>query len=108
MNVWNRKSTRDWISQLENRIDDIRYYLQKTIEWCEHNDVYDDRTVFACTVMTAVWVSHLRSEPISKHELFEMLGVDGWDTIDDAIYEFNSEYAYYEHEQLLEMVARSF
>lgn len=106
--MWDRQSTRDWIAQLEHRLEDIGYYLQETIKWCERNDVYDDRTVFACTVMTAVWVSHMREEPISKQELFEILGVKDWDTIEDAVYEFNSEYANYEHEELLEMVARSF
>lgn len=106
--VWNRQSTRNWIAQLEHRIDDIEYYLRQTISWCEQNEVYDDRTVFACTVMTAVWVSHLRNEPISKRELFEILGIEGWDQIDDAIYEFNDAYSYYEHEELLEMVTRSF
>ena len=106
--VWNRQSTRDWIAQLEHRIDDIEYYLRQTVNWCEQNQVYDDRTVFACSVMTAVWVSHLRNEPISKRELFEILGIEGWDQIDDAIYEFNEEYSFYEHEELLELVARSF
>jgi hypothetical protein len=108
MYVWDRQSTRNWIAQLEHRIEDIEYYLRRTIEWCENNHVYDDRTVFACTVMTAVWVSHMRNEPISKQELFEILGVKGWDTIDDAIYEFNQDYEMLDHEELLEMVASSF
>lgn len=106
--VWDRQSTRNWIAQLEHRLEDIEYYLRRTVEWCEANQVYSDRTVFACTVMTAVWVSHMRNEPISKQELFEILGVKGWDSIDDAIYEFNEEYASYEHEELLEMVVSSF
>jgi hypothetical protein len=92
MKVWNRDSTRLWIAQLEHRIEDIQYYMERTVRWCETNEVYSDRTVFACVVMTAVWVSHMRNEPISKHELFEMLGVEGWDKVDDAIYEFNSDY----------------
>jgi hypothetical protein len=108
MYVWNRQSTRNWIAQLENRIEDIEYYLRRTVEWCEANEVYDDRTVFACTVMTAVWVSHMRDEPISKQELFEILGIKGWDTIDDAIYEFNKDYEMLDHEELLEIVASSF
>lgn len=106
--MWNRQSTRNWIAQLENRIEDIEYYLRRTVEWCEANEVYDDRTVFACTVMTAVWVSHMRDEPISKQELFEILGIKGWDTIDDAIYEFNKDYEMLDHEELLEIVASSF
>ena len=108
MKVWNRDSTRLWIAQLEHRIEDIQYYMERTVQWCEANEVYSDRTVFACVVMTAVWVSHMRNEPISKHELFEMLGVEGWDQVDDAIYEFNSDYEAFDHEELLELVASSF
>jgi hypothetical protein len=106
--VWDRKATRDWIAQLEHRIEDIRYYMERTIQWCEANDVYEDRTVFACIIMTSVWVSHMRNEPITKKELFEMLGVKGWEGIDDSIYQFNEDYESFEHEELLEMVASSF
>lgn len=106
--MWDRQSTRNWIAQLEHRLEDIEYYLRRTIEWCDRNDVYSEQTIFACTVMTAVWVSHMRGEPISKHELFEILGVKDWDQVDDAVYEFNSEFESLEHEELLEMVARTF
>ena len=106
--VWDRKATRDWIAQLEHRIKDIQYYMERTIQWCEANDVYSDRTVFACIIMTSVWVSHMRNEPITKKELFEMLGVKGWEGIDDYIYQFNEDYESFEHEELLEMVASSF
>jgi len=58
--------------------------------------------------MTAVWVSHMRNEPISKHELFEILGVKDWDKVEDAVYEFNSEFEALEHEELLEMVVKTF
>jgi hypothetical protein len=37
-----------------------------------------------------------------------MLGVEGWDKVDDAIYEFNSDYESFDHEELLELVASSF
>jgi hypothetical protein len=50
----------------------------------------------------------MRNEPITKKELFEMLGVKGWEGVDDAIYQFNEEYESFEHEELLEMVASSF
>jgi hypothetical protein len=62
--VWDRKATRDWIAQLEHRIEDIRYYMERTIHWCEANGVYSDRTVFACIIMTSVWAvsyTHLRA-----------------------------------------------
>ena len=106
--MWSRNQTKHWISQLEHRIEDIEYYLRRTVEWCEANDVYSDRVVFACAVMTAAWVSHMRDEPLSKHEIFEILGIENWQSIEDGIYEYNPEYAYLEHEELLEMVANSF
>jgi len=105
---WTRQDTQYWIAQLENRIEDIDYYLQKTIQWCEDEGVYDNKVVFACSLMTAVWVSYMRDEPISKQELFEILGVSDWYTADDAIYEFNSKYADLDHEDLLQLVVRSF
>lgn len=106
--MWDRQSTRNWIAQLEHRLEDIEFYLRRTIEWCDQNDVYSEQTIFACTVMTAVWVSHMRNEPISKHELFEILGVKDWDKVEDAVYEFNSEFEALEHEELLEMVVKTF
>jgi hypothetical protein len=58
--------------------------------------------------MTAVWVSHLRNEPISTLELFEMLGIKDLEPVNDVVYEFNPKYADFEHEELLRMVAESF
>lgn len=106
--MWTRQDTKHWIAQLEHRLEDIDYYLRKTIAWCEDNEIYSDRIVFACSVMTAVWVSHMRGEPISKLEMFEILGIKDLDQIDDCVFEFNSEYEDLDHEELLNMVAKSF
>ncbi len=108
MKPWTRDDTHQWVVQLENRLEDIGYYLRRTLEWCEENYVYDDKIVFSCTVMTAVWVSHMRNEPISKMELFEILGVSDWDKTEDAIFEFNSEYEHLDHEELLKIIVDSF
>jgi hypothetical protein len=105
---WSRADTKHWIAQLEHRIEDIEYYLRRTVEWCEENNVYEDRIVLACAVMTAAWVSHMRQEPLSKHEIFEILGIDGWDKVEDALFEFNSDYEHLEHEELLQMIINSF
>jgi hypothetical protein len=108
MQYWSRQDTKHWIAQLENRIEDIEYYLKRTISWCEENEVYSDRLIFACLVMTASWVSYMRQEPLSKQEIFEILKVDGWETVEDGIFEFNAEYDYLEHEELLQMIVSSF
>ena len=103
--AWTRDQTKDWVSQLENRIEDIDYYLRNTIEWCEERGVYNDQAVFACSVMTVIWVSHMRQEPISKREVFEILGIKDWDQIADDIFELSPEFQNYDLNDLLEMVA---
>jgi hypothetical protein len=72
---WSREDTQHWIAQLENRLEDIDYYLHQTVEWCEERGVYNDQAVFACAVMTVIWVSHMRDEPLSKREVLEIVGV---------------------------------
>ena len=106
--IWTRNKTKEWIAQLEHRIEDIEFYLKKTTQWCEENEVYDERLIFACLIMTASWVSYMRQEPLSKQEIFEILGIEGWDTIEDGTFEFNGEYDYLEHEELLQMIVGSF
>lgn len=53
MKYWSREDTKSWIAQLEHRIEDIEYYLKKTVQWCEQNEVYDDKLIFVCLIMTA-------------------------------------------------------
>ena len=108
MKYWTREDTKRWIIQLEHRIEDIEYYLKRTVDWCDQNEVYDERLIFACLVMTASWVSYMRQEPLSKQEIFEILGVEGWDKIEDAVFEFNGDYDHLEHEELLQMIVNSF
>lgn len=108
MKPWERDDTKLWIAQLENRIEDLQFYLSRALEWCKDNEVYSDRVIFVCSMMTMVWVSHLRNEPISKHELFEILGVANWESVDDAVFGFNPEYESMELEELLETIVRSF
>lgn len=108
MKPWTRDDTKEWITHLENRIEDIQFYLNRTHEWCEENEIYSDKIVFVCCIMALVWVSYLRNEPISKHELFEILGIKNWETIDDTVYEFNPAYENMELEDLLQFVVSSF
>ena len=105
---WSRDDTKYWVAQLENRIEDIEFYLKRTIEWCEENEVYSDNTVFVCSVMALTWVCHLRNEEVSRREIFEILGVDNWNAIEDAVLEFNPKYEDMQLEELLELVVSSF
>lgn len=104
--TWTRKDTQYWIAQLENRVEDIDYYLNQTIVWCEENGIYRDDAVFACALMTVIWVSHQRGEPVSKREAMELLGVQGWEMIEDEEFELHGRFANFELEDLLEQVCQ--
>lgn len=104
MKPWTREDTKFWISQLEHRIEDIDYYLRKTVEWCEDNYVYDDRHVFMLSFLTVVWVSNMRDEPISYVELLEILGMPEMIEGEDKIYSLGLDMLNVSHEELLQMV----
>jgi hypothetical protein len=105
---WSRDDTQHWIIQLENRVEDIDYYLARTVEWCETNGIYDDQMVFACASMTVIWVSHMRGEPISKREMLELVGIEDWDKVEDLEYSLGKEFSDYDHEEILEAVVSRF
>jgi len=108
MTYWSRDDTKHWIAQLENRVEDIDYYLKQTVEWCEQHEIYSDEQVFVCAMMTVVWVSHMRGEPLSNREAFELLGIKDWDKIPDDEFQLGAKYKDYDLEDLLYSVARSF
>lgn len=99
--VWTRDQTKEWICQLENRVEDIDYYLWRTLEWCEDNGVYKDETVFACSLMTVIWVSHVRQEPISKREVMEILGIEHWDELPDEEFLLGTQFQNMDIEDIL-------
>lgn len=105
MKPWTREHTREWIAHLENRLEDIDYYLKRTTEWCEDHGVYNDQAVFACAVMTVIWVSHMRQEPLSKREVLEMVGVIDYYDAEDQEYNLGPQYQNCELEELLEVIA---
>lgn len=101
MNYWSRNDTKEWISQLENRLDDIDYYLTNTFTWCADNEIEDKRIVFMCAFLTCVWVSEMRDESISFVELMEMLQIKEWECDEDKLYELNKEWIGLDHDELL-------
>ena len=108
MNPWTRADTKHWITQLEHRIADFEYYRAKTTEWCKQQEVYSERVVLMCHIMALVWVSHLRNEQISRQELFELLGIENWEDVEEAVFEFNPKYELLTLEELLEAIVDSF
>lgn len=104
--MWTRDQTREWIAQLEHRVEDIDYYLKQTIAWCEANYIYDDRKVFMCSFLTCVWVCHMRRELISYKELLEILGLENIYAGDDSTYDLGPALEDIDHEELLNLVIR--
>lgn len=106
---WTRDDTKEWINQLEHRLEDIEYYLQKTAEWCDEYGIDDDRLVFLCSFLTCIWVSHMRGEFITQTELMELLGVQlQTDSLEDKIYELDDKWGSMDHEELLERAVKVF
>lgn len=105
MKPWTRDHTKTWIAQLELRAEDLDYYLNETIRWCEDNDVYDDRTVFACAMMTVLWVTWQRDEVITRWELMEILGIKDWDLIPDEVIELGPKFHHMDLSEILPEVA---
>jgi len=58
--------------------------------------------------MTAIWVSHMRQEPISKKEILELLGIPHWEKVDDLEYTLHPEVQEMEFEEMLNHLASKF
>jgi len=108
MSYWSREDTRAYFAQLEDRIEDITHYVDKTSEWCEENYIDDDRVIFMCMFITAIWVSQLRCEPISYVELMEVLGVKDIPEDEEKFYELDDTYADLTHKELLIRAVKTF
>lgn len=106
--MWTRDNTKNWISQLENRIKDINHYLNRTVEWCEDNYIYDNDRVFICSFITCIWVSYQRDELITYCELLEMLGLENMTVNEDKLYQLGDQFKDLDHEEVLSIVVKSF
>ncbi len=102
--MWTRDSTKEWIAQVELRLEDINYYIERTVDWCGNNGVYSERLTFICLVLTVVWVAYMRQESVTKHEIFEILGVSDLTLIDDEILELGKIYRNMDHSEMLEEI----
>jgi hypothetical protein len=108
MKYWSRQDTKNWFSQLEDRIEDIAHYLDKTMEWCEHRDIDNEKVVFMCSFLTCIWVSQLRGESITFTELMEMMGIEVVELEEEKFYELDVEYVNLTHRELLERAVETF
>lgn len=108
MKYWSREDTKAWLAQLEDRIEDISHYIDQTLDWCEDYYIDDDKVIFMCCFLTAIWVSQLRGEPITYLELMEMLGIKDIPDSEDKFYELDSRFEDLTHRELLEEAVKHF
>lgn len=73
--AWDRNSTREWITQLTNRVDDVAYYKKETTDWISKNEITDVNIITKSLIATCIWVSYMRQEPISFGEICDFLGI---------------------------------
>ena len=102
---WTRDNTKNWVAQVENRVEDFEFYIKRALEWCDERGVDNENAIFACTVITVIWVSHMRGESVTKQEALEMLGVTDWYNAKDEIFELGPKYQDIDLEDLLEEVS---
>lgn len=108
MKAWTRNNTREWVHDLENKLEDVEYYLERTIEWCEDHEVYDEEVLLACCLMTCVWVADMRRESITFLELAEILGIRDSEQAEDKIYSLGPELENLDHLEMLEAIVKKF
>jgi hypothetical protein len=108
MKYWSRQDTKNWVAQLEDRIDDISHYLEKTMEWCDDLEIDNEKVVFMCNFLTCIWVSQLRGEQITFTELMEMMGIEVVELQEEKFYELDAEYVNLTHKELLERAVKTF
>jgi len=102
---WTRNDTKDFIHSVESRIEDMDYYLKRTVEWCENNGVFENKRVLMCCLISCIWVSSMREELISFQEIVEIIGLEEFeDSSLDKIYNVCQEFRNLEHEEILEML----
>lgn len=108
MKPWTRDDTKEWIIQLEHRLEDIDYYLTRTSEWCEDYGIDEPKVIFMCNFITCIWVSYMRDEPITFIELMEILGVEDWEAEEEKIYELDDQWGVLDHYDLLEHIVEKY
>jgi hypothetical protein len=107
--TWSREHTQEWVLQLENRLEDFEYYIERTLIWCEDNGVHSQEKIFACCVMAITWVSQVRSEPITMQEIFEIMDIQHCPDFDaDSTVELGVNVTSMDLDQILEMVVQKF
>ena len=108
MSYWSRNDTKEWIVQLEHRVQDMDYYLVKADEWCDEYGIDNNKLIFMCSFLTCVWVSNMRGEHITFNELMEILGVEEWNDDEEKYYELDECWGNLDFHEFLEKVVETY
>jgi len=108
MSYWSRNDTKEWIVQLEHRVQDMDYYLVKADEWCDEYGIDNNKLIFMCSFLTCVWVSNMRGEHITFNELMEILGVEEWNDDEEKYYELDECWGNLDFHEFLEKVVATY
>lgn len=107
--IWSRAHTQEWYLQLENRLEDMEYYIERTLLWCEDHGIHTQEKTLACCVMTIVWVSQMRNETVTMQEIFEIMDIRHWSEVDaNSVVELGIDVTSMDLDQILEMVVDKF
>jgi len=105
MTYWSRDNTREYIHLVESRLEDLNYYLRRTVEWCENNGIWENKKVLMCCLISCIWVSSMRNEYITFQEIVEIVGLtDLEDSNIDKTYNVCPEFQNLDHEEILRML----
>lgn len=103
--AWSRTDTQDWLNQVTNRIEDIDYYLGRTVEYCEANGIWDDIKVFSISFIVIIWVCHMREEEVTRREILEILGFEHWASAEDNVMSLGKHLEGKDFEEILQIVS---
>jgi len=105
MKYWSRSHTRDWINQVQHRLEDINYYLQETARYCDQHGIREDKDVITLSIMTCIWVSSMRNELITLSEVVDLLNLE-LEITSDKTYDLTREMSDLDFEQMLDLVSK--
>lgn len=98
---WSRNDTQEWIAQMETRVADMQYYLGEALLWLASQGYCRPEITIACLTMTCVWVSNMRNEQITAHEIMEMIGASTEDAkTPNSIFELAPQFKGWDIEEI--------
>lgn len=106
MKYWSRDDTKDWIMQIELRLEDIHFYLTQTAAYCDHYQILDNSEVLTLSIMTCIWVASMRAEQITLSEVIDILNLD-MEIQSDKTYDMGKDMKDLDFEEMLDLVRKN-